>query len=476
MVIPVKGIKAASGTTQGLLKEVTQKKIAYLLSKHTIKDVEVYSLIKEFFKEYLSTNYEFTFDELAEELKKTYIEKHVKEALFKLLKDFSTIEYKDEDIPQEVLRNVLMTLSKLVEKLIEEKEQRSFFSRLFSKKETKTVEPSAMPVAEQPRHHDSARTSAPSPILQAPAEKTETKSPSLTPPTDFSAEEPVSTSQNHSFAPTIEVHHFHFPAIDEDTAVPAPPSDASPAAPSSTVFSSAPETLAEKDHPFVFENVPPAKDRQHAIAAASSFSEDSAPITPFTVTASHSSGWTDDVDDKPLKKPVKHEEIVFVPQEKPVALPVQPVVTAPARAAPAPSASALPTPSPTLPPAPLPAFAKTPLSPEFSFGPEEQALSEDLEKLARELDLVIRDGENPAPQHATPSPAPAATGHHHHAHHPSRSVPELVTAIQQLIIESKMKEAHHLYKELLQRYNALPEQEKHQHYDQVHYLYSLLQN
>ena len=60
--------EASEQETKRLLKDMTQKKIRYLLSKHAVKDVEVYTVIKEFFKEYLQAKYEFTFEELIEEL------------------------------------------------------------------------------------------------------------------------------------------------------------------------------------------------------------------------------------------------------------------------------------------------------------------------------------------------------------------------------------------------------------------------
>ncbi|MFP4524399.1 MAG: hypothetical protein ACLFO2_03765 [Candidatus Woesearchaeota archaeon] len=112
---------------------MTQKKIAYLQSKRSLKDLEVYRLIKEFFKEYLHAHYEFTFDELVKELDKVYIEKKLRENVYKLLRDFSTIEYKDEEMPQETLQQVLSTFSKLVDALIKspsEKKQ-GFLSKLF---------------------------------------------------------------------------------------------------------------------------------------------------------------------------------------------------------------------------------------------------------------------------------------------------------------------------------------------------------
>jgi hypothetical protein len=146
--IPVKGVKSESNTTQALLRDATKKRIAYLLSKRTIQDLDVYRLVKDFFKEYLHENYEFTFNELAEELKKTYIEKDIKESLYRLLEDFSTIEYKDEEISEEVLRNTLVIFSKLVDQLLSKtSDNRSFLTKIFTKEnipsEQQIVQPQA---------------------------------------------------------------------------------------------------------------------------------------------------------------------------------------------------------------------------------------------------------------------------------------------------------------------------------------------
>lgn len=109
----------------------------YLLSKRSLQDVEVYTIIKEFFKEYLQENYEFTFEELKDELKKTYIDKDLKLKIFDLLDRFSTIEYKDEEIPQEVLKDILEEFSSLIDSLIKKKDtkKKGLFGFLSSKKE-----------------------------------------------------------------------------------------------------------------------------------------------------------------------------------------------------------------------------------------------------------------------------------------------------------------------------------------------------
>lgn len=175
--IPAKGVKTESDKTQALLREVTQKKIAYLQSKHSLKDVEVYRLIKEFFKEYLHAHYEFTFDELVKELDKVYIEKNLRENVYKLLKDFSTIEYKDEEMPQETLQQVLATFSKLVDALIKsptEKKQ-GFLSKLFGNgKEPSVKQAPPTSTADKPLEQE-ARAAAKQPATTQATPSPQTK-------------------------------------------------------------------------------------------------------------------------------------------------------------------------------------------------------------------------------------------------------------------------------------------------------------
>lgn len=121
---------------------MTKKKIDYLLSKHTVRDVDVYSVIKEFFKEYLGAKYEFTFHELKKELKRVYIEKTTKDRLFGILEEFSTIEYKDDEIPQEAIRKVLTEFDQILDAIISSTQKQTFFSRLFGKKKKEVTKPS----------------------------------------------------------------------------------------------------------------------------------------------------------------------------------------------------------------------------------------------------------------------------------------------------------------------------------------------
>lgn len=90
-----------------LLKEMTQKKAQYLLSKGNIQEQEVYTLIKDFFKEFLQVKYEFTVDELLSELKKIYLETHVWKRLQPFLSKMSVIEYSDKKYSEADLREIV---------------------------------------------------------------------------------------------------------------------------------------------------------------------------------------------------------------------------------------------------------------------------------------------------------------------------------------------------------------------------------
>lgn len=123
---------------------MTQKKIRYFLSKHAIKDVDVYTVIKEFFKEYLQAKYEFTFEELKEELKKIYLEKPVKDELFSIIDSFEAVEYKDEEVPQDTLKEILKRFDLVLEHLIIIHPKQTIIHKIIGKK-PKAAPPPALP-------------------------------------------------------------------------------------------------------------------------------------------------------------------------------------------------------------------------------------------------------------------------------------------------------------------------------------------
>ncbi len=100
------------------LKEVTSRKITYLMSKDLIDDFEVYSLVKDFFRLYLNLNYEFTFAELESELKNVYLNYDIRSELFTFLNSIGYIEYTDYKFNQKELKELLESFVKIVDSLI----------------------------------------------------------------------------------------------------------------------------------------------------------------------------------------------------------------------------------------------------------------------------------------------------------------------------------------------------------------------
>ncbi|MBU0471071.1 MAG: hypothetical protein KKF65_00475 [Nanoarchaeota archaeon] len=77
--------------------------VNYLLSKGMISDTEVYYLIKNFLKDYLSLDYEFTKDELFGELKNVYLPYNIRADFFKFVDrifmfEYSQVSYSDEEL------------------------------------------------------------------------------------------------------------------------------------------------------------------------------------------------------------------------------------------------------------------------------------------------------------------------------------------------------------------------------------------
>ncbi|MAG39233.1 hypothetical protein CMO90_04065 [Candidatus Woesearchaeota archaeon] len=92
------GEKAKTVFRKDVLKEVD-----YLLSKSWITEEEVYNMVKKFLKNYLKLDYEFTKEELFQELKGIYLPYTVRADFFKFIDniflfEYSTVKYSDEEL------------------------------------------------------------------------------------------------------------------------------------------------------------------------------------------------------------------------------------------------------------------------------------------------------------------------------------------------------------------------------------------
>ncbi|MBC8500806.1 MAG: hypothetical protein ISS25_02005 [Nanoarchaeota archaeon] len=85
------------------LRRDVLRDINYLSTKGLISDNEVYYLIKNFLRNYLRLDYEFTKDELFEELKNVYLPYNIRSDFFKFIEkvfmfEYSQVSYSDEDL------------------------------------------------------------------------------------------------------------------------------------------------------------------------------------------------------------------------------------------------------------------------------------------------------------------------------------------------------------------------------------------
>lgn len=118
--MPEKRGEAAQGAekpnigSKKLLGDLTLKKIAYYLSKTTITDSEIYSVVKEFFSELLEIKNEFTFSELSVEIEKTYFEQPVKDKITEFIDKLRLIEYTSDKYTEEDLKKMFNEFESLV--------------------------------------------------------------------------------------------------------------------------------------------------------------------------------------------------------------------------------------------------------------------------------------------------------------------------------------------------------------------------
>lgn len=130
-----------------LLHKYTIEKINYIKSKPILKDVEVYHLIWDFFKEFLSTDNQFTHEELIEAISQTFIEKELYEQLVTLIRKIGKIEYTGVSFSREDLLRMLDDFQGIIKVLLyefslnqEAKKSKSFsIKSFFTRKANKNV-------------------------------------------------------------------------------------------------------------------------------------------------------------------------------------------------------------------------------------------------------------------------------------------------------------------------------------------------
>lgn len=141
----------ASLNTQNklILKKAATKKIEHLKSKAYISEKEVYDLVRSFFKKHLTIDYEFTHEELMNELKKVYLTPELQEKVRNLFEDISNIEHTSKTFTREELEKILKDFQGVVDGLIVShyqqnkspfKKIKDWIHKAFSKKHKKVLE------------------------------------------------------------------------------------------------------------------------------------------------------------------------------------------------------------------------------------------------------------------------------------------------------------------------------------------------
>ncbi|MGV8140846.1 MAG: hypothetical protein ACP5NW_00220 [Candidatus Woesearchaeota archaeon] len=122
-----------------ILKKTYLDRIYYNLTRNPIGQDELYSLVRKFFGEYLKLDYEFTYEELSQELNKVFIRPKVKEHIDDFLIRLSESEYLEEShVDTKTVNAFLKELDEIIRNMIYEEQstqaEESFIQKVLNKK------------------------------------------------------------------------------------------------------------------------------------------------------------------------------------------------------------------------------------------------------------------------------------------------------------------------------------------------------
>ena len=105
-------------------------KILHAKTRARITDKDVYILSKDFFMQLLDLDYEFSHEELIEELKKTYMEKKDLDKAIKFINKMGKMEFTSNNFSHEELKGMLDELHEILDHLVHEEEHIGWFEKL----------------------------------------------------------------------------------------------------------------------------------------------------------------------------------------------------------------------------------------------------------------------------------------------------------------------------------------------------------
>jgi hypothetical protein len=100
------------------LRRDTLRKIDFLVKKTVIEYHDVYHLVREFFMEFLERRYQFTINELRQEIKHVYIPATVRQSISRVLQELEAAEYATVHFPKAKLVAILLEFRGIVEQLV----------------------------------------------------------------------------------------------------------------------------------------------------------------------------------------------------------------------------------------------------------------------------------------------------------------------------------------------------------------------
>ena len=95
-----------NSNSRGILKNRTLKRLAKINLKSKKGEKGLYTLIRSFFQEFFHMKYEFTYEELQNDLKKFKIENDVREKLMKHLESLKEKRFGHEKISKKELQEI----------------------------------------------------------------------------------------------------------------------------------------------------------------------------------------------------------------------------------------------------------------------------------------------------------------------------------------------------------------------------------
>ena len=168
--------KSEQANSKRELSENTTKKIGYLISKSQVREEELYQLVKDFFKDYLKLDYEFTHEELMVELKTVYLEKELLDELESFLKKIAKIECFDNNFSNAEIKTLIEKFEEISKQIMGPLEKQGESSSIV-KKVLSSVKDSVKQVVLREKKEEKSKIAQKEESLQALKSKSESDRP-----------------------------------------------------------------------------------------------------------------------------------------------------------------------------------------------------------------------------------------------------------------------------------------------------------